>query len=111
MTEPIAASAGRLAPLALEAVVQVRHDLRIFVNQILGYSEMLLETAAEEGPAELIAPLHRINDLGKDVLDLIRDRLNPGRTEFVPTIFSASVRIWAYPSPNCRPPVWPCCPG
>ncbi len=83
MTEPIAASAGRLAPLALEAVVQVRHDLRTFVNQILGYSEMLLETAAEEGPAELIAPLHRINDLGKDVLDLIRDRLNPGRTEFV----------------------------
>src|SRR5688572_12062171 len=68
-------------PIAPEAVSHVRHDLRTFVNHILGYSEMLLEIARDDGLDALIAPLEDIRQRGRTLLEAIGVALPPTRTD------------------------------
>ncbi len=54
---------------------KLRHDLRTPLNQIIGYSEMLMEDAAEPGNAELLTPLRTIREEAKQLLKAIQIRL------------------------------------
>ncbi|MBL8796483.1 MAG: response regulator [Planctomycetia bacterium] len=56
---------------------RLRHDLRTPVNAIIGYGEMLVEDA----PPHLTAALHRLPELGKQLLVLINSTLEAGAVD------------------------------
>ena len=61
----------------LEALSKLRHSLRTPLNQIIGYSEMLMESAEENKAASILADLKRIHTCGGQLLSLEnRDRQN-----------------------------------
>ena len=60
---------------------QVHHDLRTPVNHIIGYSEILLEQAAELGLKRLIPDLRRIHEAARTWLTLAERHLLPGAGE------------------------------
>lgn len=51
----------------------VRHELRTPINAVIGYSEMLLEDADGEQPAEFVADLEKIQTAARQLLELIED--------------------------------------
>ncbi|MFI5335813.1 MAG: adenylate/guanylate cyclase domain-containing protein [Opitutales bacterium] len=58
-----------------EAIARMRHSLRTPLNQIIGYSEMLMESANETGATPLLRDLKRIHTGGGQLLALINDAL------------------------------------
>ena len=60
--------------------VNLRHELRTPLNAIIGYSEMLLEDAAADGPEGFIPDLEKIRSAGKRFLSFIEDIANFTRT-------------------------------
>jgi CheY-like chemotaxis protein len=73
MTSP----GDRVLPPAEQS--ELRHDLRTPFNHILGYAEMLLESAGEDGHAELAPALRRLHDDGKDLLGVVNAGLAADR--------------------------------
>ena len=59
------------------SAAQFRHDLRTPFNLIIGYSEMLIEDAEEDGDDFLIANLQRILADAKQLLALVDEILDP----------------------------------
>ena len=59
----------------LDAIARMRHSLRTPLNQIIGYSEMLMESASETGATPLVKDLKRIHTAGGQLLALINDAL------------------------------------
>ncbi len=76
MSEPWASSQH-------EFLARLRHDLRTPLNQIIGYSEMLQEDAAEKGQKEMLPDLGKIHDAAKNLLAIIHDNLTPSQMEGV----------------------------
>ncbi|MBA2712584.1 MAG: response regulator [Rubrobacteraceae bacterium] len=66
-------------------LANLRHELRTPLNAVIGYSEMLLEDVAEEGPEELSPDLEKINAAGVELLSLVNDALDPARVAAVQT--------------------------
>jgi CheY-like chemotaxis protein len=62
-------------------VANIRHELRTPINAIIGYSEMLLEDAAPEEQAELVADLRRIRAAGHQLLGLVNEMLEADTIE------------------------------
>jgi adenylate cyclase len=67
--------------LAGESLSEARHDLRTPINHILGYGEMLMEDAADQGQKEFIPDLQQILDDGKIALALINGAMCPATNE------------------------------
>jgi CheY-like chemotaxis protein/two-component sensor histidine kinase len=57
------------------------HELRTPMNAIIGYSEMLMEDAEDEGNAEIVGDLRKIHAAGKHLLALINDVLDLSKIE------------------------------
>jgi len=55
------------------SVTELRHELRTPLNQIIGYSEMLQEEAAELGQESFVADLAKIERAGRRLLGLINE--------------------------------------
>ena len=66
-------------------LANLRHELRTPLNAVIGYSEMLLEDVAEEGPEELVPDLEKINAAGVELLALVNKALDPARVAAVET--------------------------
>jgi signal transduction histidine kinase len=65
-----------------EFLAKMSHELRTPLNAVIGYSEMLLEDAENEGEeAQQIADLQRINIAGKHLLSLVTDVLDLSKIE------------------------------
>jgi DNA-binding response OmpR family regulator len=62
-------------------LAHLRHELRTPLNAIIGYSEMLLEDAADEGPEDFIPDLQKIRRAGKELLGLVNDILDPTKVD------------------------------
>jgi signal transduction histidine kinase/DNA-binding response OmpR family regulator len=62
-------------------LANMSHELRTPMNAILGYSEMLMEDAEEDGNAAAVADLKKINTAGKHLLALINDVLDLSKIE------------------------------
>ena len=73
----------KTATIALkgEGLSQARHNLRTPINHILGYGEMLLEDAEEQGREAFLKDLRRILDDGKSALAIINSALTPAANE------------------------------
>src|SRR5215211_1180988 len=54
----------------------LRHELRTPINHIIGYSELLLEEAAEGGYLELLPDLQRIRTAGRHLLSQVHALLD-----------------------------------
>jgi two-component system, NtrC family, sensor kinase len=62
-------------------LANMSHELRTPMNAIIGYSQMLIEEAAEREPAEFIPDLEKIQIAGKHLLSLINDILDLSKIE------------------------------
>jgi signal transduction histidine kinase/CheY-like chemotaxis protein len=62
-------------------LANMSHELRTPMNAILGYSEMLMEDAVDEGNEESAADLQKIHTAGKHLLALINDVLDLAKVE------------------------------
>ena len=67
-------SSGAENPPAASELAQLRHDLYTPLNQIIGYSELLEEEAAEDQPG-YVADLRKIQQAAAQLHSLIRTRL------------------------------------
>ena len=65
----------------LETLSMLRHALRTPLNQILGYSEMLLESADENNAGAIVKDLTSIHTCGGQLLAIINDALAGWRIE------------------------------
>lgn len=70
------------------ALARIRHELRTPLNAIIGYSEILLEDAADSGLEEIAKPLERIHRSGIELLALIQEHVRPTESGGVPTLWS-----------------------
>jgi signal transduction histidine kinase/CheY-like chemotaxis protein len=64
-----------------EFLANMSHELRTPLNAIIGYSEMLEETATEEGEEEFALDAKKINVSGKHLLAMINDILDFSKIE------------------------------
>jgi signal transduction histidine kinase/CheY-like chemotaxis protein len=62
-------------------LANMSHELRTPMNAIIGYSEMLMEDAEEEGDEVAAADLKKIRSAGKHLLALINDVLDLSKIE------------------------------
>jgi signal transduction histidine kinase/CheY-like chemotaxis protein len=62
-------------------LANMSHELRTPMNAILGYSEMLMEDAEDQGQADFIPDLQKIHAAGKHLLGLINEILDLSKIE------------------------------
>ena len=62
-------------------LASMSHELRTPLNAIIGYSEMLIEDAADLGQAHFVADLEKIMAAGRHLLALINDVLDLSKIE------------------------------
>jgi CheY-like chemotaxis protein len=62
-------------------LANLRHELRTPLNAIIGYSEMLLEDAEDEGQEQLMPDLQKIHAAGQELLAVVNDILDPTKIE------------------------------
>jgi signal transduction histidine kinase/DNA-binding response OmpR family regulator len=62
-------------------LANMSHELRTPLNAIIGYSEMLHETAQEEGREDFLPDLEKIGQAGRHLLALISDILDLSKIE------------------------------
>lgn len=72
-----------------EGLSKLRHTLRTPLNQIIGYSELLMESAEETGVFTLVPDLKRIHAGGEEMLSLINDALAGWKIEAGKVDFTA----------------------
>lgn len=99
--EPASPAGGPVPPVTLapllkalktrdhEGLSKLRHALRTPLNQIIGYCELLMETAEETGTTDLLPELRRIHSGGGELLALINDALAAWKIEAGKVDFAA----------------------
>ena len=83
------AEAERAGAAKAEFVASMSHELRTPLNAVIGYSQMLLEDAADEDDQEAIADLEKIHKAGHHLLRLVNEvldlsKIEAGKMELVP---------------------------
>lgn len=62
-------------------LARLRHDLRTPLNQIIGYSELLIETVDEHGVEDVVSHLEEIHNAGTEMLGRLNDELAPWKVQ------------------------------
>ena len=62
-------------------LAHMRHQLRTPINAMIGYSEMLLEDAADRGQEDFIPDLQRIHTASNQLLAHVNDIFDPAKLE------------------------------
>ncbi|MCR5878612.1 HAMP domain-containing sensor histidine kinase [Phenylobacterium sp. J367] len=83
------AEAERAGAAKAEFVASMSHELRTPLNAVIGYSQMLLEDAADEDDEDSIADLEKIHKAGHHLLRLVNEvldlsKIEAGKMELVP---------------------------
>ncbi|MDF3057502.1 MAG: serine phosphatase [Rariglobus sp.] len=89
-------------------LAHLRHDLRTPINQILGYSELLMEETADAGHEVYDADLKKIRQAAKQLLNLINDNLTDERLSLAGQIVDAgslTAAPFPFASPGSRAPL------
>ena len=69
------------SPTQRAFLAHMRHQLRTPINAMIGYSEMLLEDAADRGQEDFIPDLQRIHLASNQLLAHVNDIFDPARLE------------------------------
>jgi signal transduction histidine kinase len=75
------AEAERASAAKAEFVASMSHELRTPLNAVIGYSQMLLEDAADEDDREAMADLEKIHRAGQHLLRLVNEVLDLSKIE------------------------------
>ena len=75
------AEAERASTAKAEFLAKMSHELRTPLNAVIGYSQMLLEDAEDEGDEESAADLERIHGAGHHLLRLVNEVLDLSKIE------------------------------
>jgi signal transduction histidine kinase len=75
------AAAERAGAAKAEFLAKMSHELRTPLNAVIGYSQILLEDAAEEGDTNSAADLERIHEAGQHLLKLVNEVLDLSKIE------------------------------
>jgi signal transduction histidine kinase len=83
------AEAERAGAAKAEFVASMSHELRTPLNAVIGYSQMLLEDAQDDGDQDSIADLEKIHKAGQHLLRLVNEvldlsKIEAGKMELVP---------------------------
>lgn len=62
-------------------LANLRHELRTPLNAVIGYSEMLIEDAQDDGQDEVVADLENVHSAGKQLLATVNDVLDAKKIE------------------------------
>jgi signal transduction histidine kinase len=73
--------AERAGAAKAEFLAKMSHELRTPLNAVIGYSQILLEDAREEGDAEAISDLSKIHGAGQHLLKLVNEILDLSKIE------------------------------
>ena len=73
------------SPTQRAFLAHMRHQLRTPINAMIGYSEMLLEDAADRGQEDFIPDLQRIHMASNQLLAHVNDIFDPARLEASPS--------------------------
>lgn len=73
--------AERAGAAKAEFLAKMSHELRTPLNAVIGYSQLLLEDAADENDAETAADLERIHSAGQHLLHLVNEVLDLSKIE------------------------------
>ena len=89
------AEAERAGAAKAEFVASMSHELRTPLNAVIGYSQMLLEDAADEDDAAAAADLEKIHSAGHHLLRLVNEvldlsKIEAGRMELAPEELSVA---------------------
>jgi signal transduction histidine kinase len=75
------AEAERAGAAKAEFLAKMSHELRTPLNAVIGYSQMLLEDATDEGDASSAADLETIHSAGHHLLRLVNEVLDLSKIE------------------------------
>ena len=75
------AEAERAGAAKAEFLAKMSHELRTPLNAVIGYSQILLEDAEDEGDRESVADLNKIHDAGQHLLKLVNEILDLSKIE------------------------------
>src|SRR6202045_352550 len=73
--------AERAGAAKAEFLAKMSHELRTPLNAVIGYSQILLEDAEDEGDVEVIADLGKIHSAGQHLLKLVNEILDLSKIE------------------------------
>jgi signal transduction histidine kinase len=73
--------AERAGAAKAEFLAKMSHELRTPLNAVIGYSQILLEDAEDEGDSESIADLNKIHTAGQHLLKLVNEILDLSKIE------------------------------
>ncbi|MFN4311616.1 MAG: PAS domain-containing sensor histidine kinase [Ferrovibrio sp.] len=73
--------AERASHAKTDFLANMSHELRTPLNAIIGYSEILLEEAEDDGKSDFVADLQKIRSSGRHILALINDILDLSKIE------------------------------
>jgi len=73
--------AGRAGAAKAEFLAKMSHELRTPLNAVIGYSQILLEDAKDEGDTESISDLGKIQTAGQLLLKLVNEILDLSKIE------------------------------
>jgi signal transduction histidine kinase len=73
--------ADRAGAAKAEFLARMSHELRTPLNAVIGYSQILLENAKEEGDVESIGDLGKIHSAGQHLLKLVNEILDLSKIE------------------------------
>src|SRR6201996_6421860 len=75
------AEAERAGAAKAEFLAKMSHELRTPLNAVIGYSQILLEDAQDEGDAEATSDLGKIHGAGQHLLKLVNEILDLSKIE------------------------------
>jgi signal transduction histidine kinase len=89
------AEAERAGAAKAEFVASMSHELRTPLNAVIGYSQMLIEDAADEDDQEAAADLEKIHRAGHHLLRLVNEvldlsKIEAGKMELAPEELSVA---------------------
>jgi signal transduction histidine kinase len=73
--------AERAGAAKAEFLAKMSHELRTPLNAVIGYSQILLEDAEDEGDSEDVADLNKIHSAGQHLLKLVNEVLDLSKIE------------------------------
>src|SRR3546814_18193292 len=88
--QSLTAAAEQASAAKADFVASMSHELRTPLNAVIGYSQLLLDDAREQGDDSIVRDLENINGAGTPLLQLVNDildfsKIEAGKMEVYPT--------------------------